>query len=79
MSAENLLKFAPFLSALDNGFWHKLTQLKLEVYKTNDDPVALMGYYNNSKPHGCCHSSVIKKQFCFFSVFYLYDHITVWH
>lgn len=79
MSAEKLLKFAPFINALDNGFWHKLTQMKLEVYKTNDDPVALVGYYNNSKLHGCCQSSVIKKPCYFFSVFYLYDHITVCH
>lgn len=79
MSAEKLLKFAPFINALDNGFWHKLTQLKLEVYKANDDPVTLMGYYNNSKLYGCCHSSVIKKQCLFCSLFYLYDNITVWH
>jgi len=50
-TADKLLQFMQFRIALDHGFWHKLTQLKLEVYKTDDKPVPLFGYYSNSKLH----------------------------
>lgn len=54
MSSEQqqLLQFVPFSNALDNGFWHVLTQLKLDVYRIDDKPVKLMGYYCNSDPDG---------------------------
>lgn len=51
-TADKLLQFMQFSIALDHGFWHKLTQLKLEVYKTDDKPVTLFGYYSNNTTTG---------------------------
>uniref|UniRef100_A0A286XTA3 Autophagy related 7 n=2 Tax=Cavia porcellus TaxID=10141 RepID=A0A286XTA3_CAVPO len=32
------LQFAPFSSALDVGFWHELTQKKLNEYRLDEAP-----------------------------------------
>jgi ubiquitin-like modifier-activating enzyme ATG7 len=48
MSGNTQLQFAPFSSALDAGFWHKLSQLKLDVFGLDDTPRPLTGYYCNS-------------------------------
>ena len=50
MSAKNVLQFAPFSSALEAGFWHTFSQLKLDVYGLNDDTRMIAGYYCNSDP-----------------------------
>ena len=47
MSKDKLLQFAPFSSTLDAGFWHKLTQLKLDVYGLDDQLRDIYGYYCN--------------------------------
>ncbi|XP_078597053.1 ubiquitin-like modifier-activating enzyme ATG7 [Branchiostoma floridae x Branchiostoma japonicum] len=53
------LQFAPFGSALDAGFWHKLTQNKLEVYKLDDQPRPIHGfYYNGDAPGLPCRMSL---------------------
>lgn len=49
---ENLLKFVPFSSAIDIGFWHKLTQFKLEKYKLDEDPKDIVGTFVNNDPNG---------------------------
>ena len=41
------LQFAPFCSTLDGGFWHKLSQLKLDVYGLDDQPRNINGFYTN--------------------------------
>ena len=46
---ETSIQFAPFSSAVDAAFWHRLTQNKLEVYQLDDKPKRLQGYYVNSK------------------------------
>ena len=46
-STPKQLQFAPFSSALDVGFWHRLTRKKLEVYKLDDTPKQINGYYYN--------------------------------
>ena len=49
-SSENQskqLQFAPFNSALDVGFWHRLTRKKLEEYKLDDTSKQINGYYYN--------------------------------
>ena len=48
MSAKTVLQFAPFSSALDAGFWHRFSQLKLDVFGLNDDMRPIAGCYCNS-------------------------------
>ena len=43
------LQYAPFSSALDAGFWHKLSQQKLDVFGLDDSEKALHGFYLNSE------------------------------
>ncbi|XP_071960528.1 ubiquitin-like modifier-activating enzyme ATG7 [Antedon mediterranea] len=47
-----LLQFAPFSSALDTGFWHKLSENKLNLYRLDDKPKEITGYYYNGDPSG---------------------------
>lgn len=47
-----LLKFVPFSSAIDIGFWHKLTQHKLEKYKLDESPNEVSGTFVNNDPTG---------------------------
>ncbi|XP_029456633.1 ubiquitin-like modifier-activating enzyme ATG7 [Rhinatrema bivittatum] len=46
------LQFAPFVSALDAGFWHQLTQKKLNEYRLDETPKDIRGYYYNGDPAG---------------------------
>lgn len=43
------LQFAPFNSALDVGFWHELTQKKLNEYRLDETPKDIKGYYYNGR------------------------------
>ncbi|XP_022783406.1 LOW QUALITY PROTEIN: ubiquitin-like modifier-activating enzyme ATG7 [Stylophora pistillata] len=49
---ESGVQFAPYSSAVDAAFWHRLTQNKLEIYQLDDKPQPLQGYYVNSDPSG---------------------------
>ena len=44
---EKLLQFLPFSSVVESTFWHKLSQLKIDVYALKDEPVDITGYYSN--------------------------------
>ncbi|XP_046456837.1 ubiquitin-like modifier-activating enzyme ATG7 [Daphnia pulex] len=44
---EKILQFLPFSSVISSSFWHKLTQMKIDVYALNDEPVEITGYYTN--------------------------------
>ncbi|EDO49806.1 predicted protein, partial [Nematostella vectensis] len=44
---SRILQFAPFSSAVDAIFWHKLKDKKLDEYYLNDEPKPLQGYYVN--------------------------------
>ncbi|XP_071407009.1 ubiquitin-like modifier-activating enzyme ATG7 isoform X2 [Pithys albifrons albifrons] len=46
------LQFAPFSSALDAGFWHELTQKKLNEYRLDETPKVIKGYYYNGDSLG---------------------------
>ncbi|XP_031424314.1 ubiquitin-like modifier-activating enzyme ATG7 isoform X2 [Clupea harengus] len=46
------LQFAPFCSALEAGFWHQLTQKKLNDYRLDESPKSIKGYYYNGDPDG---------------------------
>lgn len=48
-SAGQKLQFAPFCSALEAGFWHQLTQRKLDDYRLDESPRDIRGYYYNGK------------------------------
>uniref|UniRef100_A0A674NUA7 Ubiquitin-like modifier-activating enzyme ATG7 n=1 Tax=Takifugu rubripes TaxID=31033 RepID=A0A674NUA7_TAKRU len=47
-----VLQFAPFSSALEAGFWHQLTQKKLNDYRLDESPKCIKGYYYNGDPLG---------------------------
>ncbi|GKE71407.1 ubiquitin-like modifier-activating enzyme ATG7 [Tanacetum coccineum] len=40
-----VLQFAPFQSSVDEGFWHVLSSLKLNKFKTDESPVSITGFY----------------------------------
>uniref|UniRef100_A0A3Q3J1I1 Ubiquitin-like modifier-activating enzyme ATG7 n=1 Tax=Monopterus albus TaxID=43700 RepID=A0A3Q3J1I1_MONAL len=46
------LQFAPFSSALEAGFWHQLTQRKLNDYRLDESPKSIKGYYYNGDSDG---------------------------
>ncbi|TNN82145.1 Ubiquitin-like modifier-activating enzyme ATG7 [Liparis tanakae] len=46
------LQFAPFSSALEAGFWHQLTQKKLNDYRLDESPKSIKGFYYNGDPLG---------------------------
>ncbi|KAM9325430.1 ubiquitin-like modifier-activating enzyme ATG7 [Gastrophryne carolinensis] len=46
------LQFVPFSSALDAGFWHELTQKKLNEYRLDESAKVIKGYYYNGDPPG---------------------------
>lgn len=46
------LQFAPFSSALDVGFWHELTQKKLNEFRLDETPKDIKGYYYNGDSAG---------------------------
>ncbi|KAK3868936.1 hypothetical protein Pcinc_025714 [Petrolisthes cinctipes] len=52
MADPNILQFAPFSSAVDAGFWHHFTQLKLDVLQLSEEPVSVYGSYVNTDPPG---------------------------
>ncbi|CAF0852177.1 unnamed protein product [Rotaria sordida] len=41
------LKFTPYSSALDTGFWHELTRRKLDIYRLDSSDRSIYGYYSN--------------------------------
>ena len=45
--AAQHLQYAPFSSSLDAGFWHKLSQLKLDVFGLDDTEREIHGFYVN--------------------------------
>ena len=47
--AEPKLQFAPFCSALEAGFWHQLTQKKLDDYRLDESSKNIKGYYYNGE------------------------------
>lgn len=43
------LQFAPFSSFLDPGFWHKLSENKLNVYGLDESAKCIYGFYFNGE------------------------------
>ncbi|XP_078728562.1 ubiquitin-like modifier-activating enzyme ATG7 [Lampetra fluviatilis] len=46
------LQFCPFSSALDSGFWHTLSQKKVNEYKLDEAAKELKGFFYNGDPPG---------------------------
>ncbi|XP_047974492.1 ubiquitin-like modifier-activating enzyme atg7 isoform X2 [Salvia hispanica] len=42
---ESVLQFAPFQSAVDEGFWHRLSSLKLNKLGIDESPIPITGFY----------------------------------
>ncbi|KAK4798292.1 hypothetical protein SAY86_030618 [Trapa natans] len=40
-----ILQFAPFQSAVDEGFWHRLSSLKLNELGIDDSPIPVSGFF----------------------------------
>ncbi|EEF39865.1 autophagy protein, putative [Ricinus communis] len=49
----SILQFAPFQSSVDEGFWHRLSSLKLNKFGIDDSPIPITGFYAP-----CSHSQV---------------------
>lgn len=52
-SGKSILQFAPFQSSVDEGFWHRLSSLKLNKFGIDDSPILITGFYAP-----CSHSQV---------------------
>lgn len=42
-----VLQFVQFKSFVDASFWHKLSELKLDVIRLDESEKAIHGYYSN--------------------------------
>ncbi|KAK7102668.1 ubiquitin-like modifier-activating enzyme ATG7 [Littorina saxatilis] len=47
-----VLQYVPFSSMIDQGFWHKLSENKLNVYGLDDKARQIRGFYYNGDPGG---------------------------
>ncbi|KAJ6769949.1 hypothetical protein OIU79_020748 [Salix purpurea] len=52
-SSSTILQFVPFCSLVDEGFWQRLSYLKLNKYGIDDSPIPITGLYAP-----CSHSRV---------------------
>lgn len=52
MEDKEILKFSSFKSQVDPSFWQRLTTLKLDVDKLNENIHQIYGHYSNKKPEG---------------------------
>ncbi|XP_059664079.1 ubiquitin-like modifier-activating enzyme atg7 [Cornus florida] len=50
---KSVLQFAPFQSHVDEGFWHRLSSLKLNELGIDESPIPITGFYAP-----CSHSQV---------------------
>ncbi|GJQ87471.1 hypothetical protein Trydic_g19234 [Trypoxylus dichotomus] len=50
-NSELPLQCIPTVSCVNPGFWHKFTQLKLDVLKLDQNPIKIWGYYSNLDGH----------------------------
>ncbi|XP_072952894.1 ubiquitin-like modifier-activating enzyme atg7 [Typha angustifolia] len=44
-SQARILQFAPFQSLVDDGFWRRLSSLKLDTLRIDQSPIAITGFY----------------------------------
>lgn len=53
MSSGEILQFAPLQSFVSPTFWHKLSEIKLDLDRLNDKPRSIFGYYTNRNAKSC--------------------------
>ena len=74
----SVLQFAPFQSAVDEGFWHRLSSLKLNKLGIDDSPIPISGapfffFFFASKPeYVTCFCS--KRFWCLFFIWFFCMH-----
>ncbi|CAH9100522.1 unnamed protein product [Cuscuta epithymum] len=49
--ANKILRFLPFQSLVDAGFWHRLSSLKLNQLGLDDSPIPITGFYAPCSHH----------------------------
>ncbi|KAL9914064.1 ubiquitin-like modifier-activating enzyme atg7 [Glossina fuscipes] len=68
-----LLQFAPLQSFVSPSFWHKLTEIKIDFDRLNDEPKSICGYYSPRQAKSCLlevdctafNSNFKEPKFCF--------------
>ncbi|XP_021854907.1 ubiquitin-like modifier-activating enzyme atg7 isoform X1 [Spinacia oleracea] len=45
LGSASILQFAPLQSSIDEGFWHRLSSLKLNLWKTDESAVSISGFF----------------------------------
>ncbi|XP_061391359.1 ubiquitin-like modifier-activating enzyme ATG7 [Musca vetustissima] len=53
MSSGEILQFAPLQSFVSPTFWHKLSEIKLDLDRLDDKPRSIWGYYTNRNAKSC--------------------------
>ncbi len=48
MEGGGIIHFDPYVSRIEAGFWHELSQRKLEKYKLSEAEQEITGCYSNS-------------------------------
>lgn len=51
MSEPNILKYIPHFPVINPSFWYKLTQLKLDVDRLEENRKHLWGWFSNIGQH----------------------------
>uniref|UniRef100_A0A672Q9P8 Autophagy related 7 n=1 Tax=Sinocyclocheilus grahami TaxID=75366 RepID=A0A672Q9P8_SINGR len=72
------LQFAPFCSALEAGFWHQLTQKKLNDFRLDESPKNIKGYYYNGEHGECNHERDAALLRCSFKILQKKRTINIW-
>ncbi|KAL0011296.1 hypothetical protein SO802_006404 [Lithocarpus litseifolius] len=64
MASESIVVFAQFQSAVDEGFWHRLSSLKLNKLGIDDSPIPITGFYAPcSHPQVSNHLTLLAESF----------------
>lgn len=50
---ENIVQFVQFKSFVHSNFWHKLSEIKLNIDKLNDPRRLISGFYTNNNARNC--------------------------
>lgn len=53
MEKTKLLEYFPFSSSVNPSFWHKLTEIKLDIDKLNENSRKIWGFYSNLTFNAC--------------------------
>lgn len=51
--ASNIFKYVAYNSFVDPSFWHKLTEIKIDIDKLNDNKRVINAFYTSSNTTHC--------------------------